>query len=338
MKNAAINEILTEKGFLLADGATGTNLFMRGLETGYPPELWNVERPDDIQGLHALFFDSGSDLVLTNSFGGNALRLKLHDAQDRVTELNLAAARLARKAAATATDRQRRPLLVAGSMGPTGELFEPMGALTHTSTRDICAAQANALAEGGVDMLWIETMSSTEEIASALEAAKTTGLPVAATMTFDTAARSMMGVLPQDFAVFGAANKADFLGANCGIGPAELLHSISGMAQAHIDTPLIAKGNCGIPSYVDGAIHYHGTPALMADYALFARDMGVRIIGGCCGTSPDHVAAMSQALAQTPVRPFDEAAMQQALGQPWANIPENPGAEGRRKSRRSRRK
>lgn len=338
MKNAAINEILTEKGFLLADGATGTNLFMRGLETGYPPELWNVERPDDIQGLHASFFDAGSDLVLTNSFGGNALRLKLHDAQDRVPELNAAAARLARKAAATATDRQRRPLLVAGSMGPTGELFEPMGALTHAATRDVFAAQANALAEGGVDMLWIETMSSTEEIAAALEAAKATGLPVAATMTFDTAARSMMGVLPQDFAVFGAANKADFLGANCGIGPAELLHSISGMAQADIDTPLIAKGNCGIPSYVDGAIHYHGTPALMADYALFARDMGVRIIGGCCGTSHDHVAAMSQALAQTPVRPFDEAAMQRALGQPWANIPENPGAEGRRKSRRSRRK
>ena len=113
-----------------------------------------------------------------------------------VTELNAVAARLARKTAATATDRQRRPLLVAGSMGPTGELFEPMGALTHAATRDVFAAQANALAEGGVDMLWIETMSSTEEIAAALEAAKATGLTVAATMTFDTAARLMMGVLP----------------------------------------------------------------------------------------------------------------------------------------------
>ena len=338
MKYSALDEILAEKGFLLADGATGTNLFIRGLETGYPPELWNVERPDDIVGLHTSFFEAGSDLVLTNSFGGNALRLKLHEAQDRVAELNAAAARLARTAADAAADRQGRRLIVAGSMGPTGELFEPMGALTHETTRDVFAAQANALADGGVDMLWIETISSTEEVAAALAAAKATGLPVAVTMTFDTAARSMMGVLPQDFAVFGNANKADFLGANCGIGPAELLHSIAGMGQARIDTPLIAKGNCGIPSYVEGAIHYHGTPALMADYALFARDMGVRIIGGCCGTSPDHVAAMAQALTKTPVRPFDAAAMQHALGQPWADIPENLGDVGRRKSRRSRRK
>ena len=195
---------------------------------------------------------------MINSFGGDALRLKLHDAQDRVTELNAAAARLARKVAATATDMQRRPLLVAGSMGPTGELFEPMGALTHATTRDVFAAQANALAEGGVDMLWIETVSSTEEIAAALEAAKATGLPVAA-MTFGTAARSMMGVLPQDFAVFGAANKADFLGANCGIGPAELLHSISGMAQADIDTPLIARG-------IEGFL-----PMWMAPFTTIAR-------------------------------------------------------------------
>ena len=130
-----------------------------------------------------------------------------------------------------------------------------MGALTHATTRDVFAAQANALAEGGVDMLWIETVSNTEEIAAALEAAKATGLPVSATMTVDTAARSIVGVLPQDFAVFGTADKADFLGANCCIGSAELLHSISGMAQAHVDTPLIAGGNCGISSYMGGAIH-----------------------------------------------------------------------------------
>ena len=130
----------------------------------------------------------------------------------------------------------------------------------------------------------------------------------------------MLGVSPQDFAVFGNANKADFLAANCGIGSAKLLHSIVGMGQAHIDTPLIVKGNCGTPSYVEGAIHYHITPALMADYALFACDMGVRIIGGCCGTSPDHVAAMAPALAKTLVWPFDAAAMQQALDQPWAEI------------------
>ncbi len=269
---------------------------MRGLETGHPPELWNVERPDDIIGLYTSFFKAGSDLVLTNSFGGNAFRLKLHEAQDRVAELNATAARFARMAADAAAERQGRHLILAGSIGPTVELFEPIGTLTHEKTRDVFAEQANALADGGVDMLWIETMSSTDEVAAALEAATATGSPVAVTMTFDTAARSMMGVSPQNFAVFGNTNKADFLGANCGIGFAKLLHSIAGMGQSHIDTPLIAKGNCGTSSYVEGAIHYHGTPALMADYALFARDMSARIIVGCCGKSPDHVAAMAQAL------------------------------------------
>jgi methionine synthase I (cobalamin-dependent) len=157
-------------------------------------------------------------------------------------------------------------------------------------------------------------------------------------MTFEMAARSMMVVSPQNFAVFGNVTKSDFLSANCGIGSAKLLHSIAGMRQTHIDTLLIAKGNCGTPSYVEGAIHYHGTPVLMADYALFARDMGVKIIGGCCETSPDHFAAMAQALSKTLVWPFDVAAMQQALDQPWADIPENLGDADRRKSRLSHRK
>jgi len=336
MSSTIIDKILADKGYILADGATGTNLFQRGLETGYPPELWNVERPDDIIWLHKAFLDAGSDLVLTNSFGGNALRLKLHDAQDRVAELNQAAARLAREAVQAHGESTGRSAIVAGSMGPTGELFMPMGALTHEAARAVFAEQANALAEGGVDMLWIETMSSTEEVAAALEAAKATGLPVAATMTFDTAARSMMGVLPEAFADFGVAQHADFLGANCGIGPAELLHSISGMRGAAGETPLIAKGNCGIPAYVDGAIHYHGTPEFMGEYALFARDIGVRIIGGCCGTTPDHVAQMAKALATTPPRPFDEMAMIDALGKPWANIPEKPADSSRRRGRRGR--
>ncbi|NBW06358.1 MAG: methionine synthase, partial [Alphaproteobacteria bacterium] len=181
-----------------------------------------------------------------------------------------------------------------------------------------------------------ETMSSTEEVAAAVRAARSTGLPVAVTMTFDTAARSMMGVLPADFAKFGADQGVDFLGANCGIGPAELLHSISGMRDAAGSVPLIAKGNCGIPSYVDGAIHYHGTPELMAEYALFARDMGVTFIGGCCGTSPEHVAAMAVALKSTPPRPFDAGAMEAALGTPWANIPTQDATPSRRRNRRGR--
>ena len=181
-------------------------------------------------------------------------------------------------------------------------------------------------------------MSSTEEVASAIEAAKATGLPICATMTFDTASRSMMGVMPADFAEFARGLGADFIGANCGIGPAELLHSIRGILTASNSLPVVAKGNCGVPSYVEGAIHYHGTPELMAEYALFARDAGAKIIGGCCGTSPAHVAAMAAALNKTPPRDFDEAAMVSALGEPWADVKiNNSGGDGRRKRRCRRR-
>ncbi len=331
-------KIIASKGWCVADGATGTNLFGRGLETGYPPELWSVERPDDILWLHNNFIDAGSDLILTNSFGGNVFRLKLHDAEDRVAELNEEAAKLARQAADAHTKSTGRQVVVAGSIGPTGELFEPLGALTHSSAVVAFREQASALAKGGVDVLWIETMSSNEEIAAAIEAAKTTGLPICSTMTFDTASRSMMGVTPADFASFAAAQGADFIGANCGIGPAELLHSVQGILTQANDVPVIAKGNCGIPAYIDGAIHYHGTPDLMAKYALFARDAGAKIIGGCCGTSPAHVAAMVTALNGTAKRPFDPAAMNAALGIAWDGVDTSCGGNVPRGGRRGRRR
>ena len=316
----SLNTILAETGWILADGATGTNFFKMGLETGYPPEIWNVERPDDVMALHAAFIDAGSQLVLTNSFGGTHHRLRLHGAQDRVGELNLAAARLARAAADQGRDRNGAVVLVAGSIGPTGELFAPMGALDYDGARAAFAEQAEALAEGGADCLWIETMSSLEEVQAAIDAAASTGLEVAACMTFDTAARSMMGITPAEFARQAVDFGAACVGANCGIGPAELLHSVQEMLPS-VETPVIAKGNCGIPAYVDGGIHYHGTPELMAEYACFARDAGVSIIGGCCGTTPDHVAAMAAALRTTPSRPFDSDAALAAFGTPWKDMP-----------------
>jgi len=333
-----LSDLIDQKGWCVADGATGTNLFGRGLETGYPPELWSVERPDDILWLHGSFLEAGSNLILTNSFGGTGFRLKLHESQDRVRELNIAAAQLARKAVEKNFANSRNRAIVAGSMGPTGELFEPLGKLTHSAAVDGFGEQAEALAEGGVDVLWIETMSSNEEVAAAIEAAKPTGLPICVTMTFDTASRSMMGVMSADFADFATALGANFIGANCGIGPAELLHSISGILAHSGDVPVVAKGNCGIPAYVEGAIHYHGTPELMADYALFARDMGAKIIGGCCGTSPAHVAAMIAALEATPKRLFDEAAMTAALGTPWADVNINNVGGDDRRGRRGRRR
>ncbi len=333
-----LSDLIDQQGWCVADGATGTNLFGRGLETGYPPELWSVERPDDILWLHGSFLEAGSDLILTNSFGGTGFRLKLHESQDRVRELNIAAAQLARKAVEIHFANSGKRAIVAGSIGPTGELFEPLGKLTHSAAVAGFTEQAEALAEGGVDVLWIETMSSNEEVAAAIEAVKPTGLLICATMTFDTASRSMMGVMPADFADFATAAGANFIGANCGIGPAELLHSVSGILAQSGDVPVVAKGNCGIPAYVEGAIHYHGTPELMADYALFARDMGAKIIGGCCGTSPAHVAAMTAALAATPKRPFDEAAMTAALGTAWADVNINNAGGDDRRGRRGRRR
>lgn len=333
-----VTGLLAEKGFILADGATGTNYFALGLETGHPPEFWNIERPDDVLGLHHRFLEAGSDMVLTNSFGGTRYRLKLHAAEGRVHELNFTAARLARQAVTAFEDKTGRKAIVAGSMGPTGELFAPLGALDHESAVTAFTEQAEALAEGGADLLWIETISSLEEVDAAMDAAKSTGLPFAATMTFDTAGKSMMGVEPQVYARHVYAAGALAAGANCGVGPAELMHSVMGMRGVE-GVRLIAKGNCGIPEYRDGEIHYHGSPELMAKYACLARDAGMVIIGGCCGTTPEHIAAMRRALDETPPQgPVDQARLDRELGPAWAGITDQVGERSGREGRRGRRR
>ena len=330
-----ILDVIARKGWCVTDGATGSNFFGRGLEAGYPPELWCLERPEEVLWLHGEFLKSGADLILTNSFGSNAPRLKLHKSEHRVHEVNKAAAHLARQAVSHYADVSGHKAVIAGSMGPTGELFAPMGELTHESTVAFFTEQAEALAEGGADALWIETMSSTEEVAAAAEAAKKTGLPVAATLTFDTARRSMMGVTPTEYASFAQEIGLDLIGSNCGIGPAELMDSTTELLSANSGLPIIAKGNCGIPQYIDGEIHFHGSPELMAQYALHARDAGATVIGGCCGTTPEHLAAMVEALNSTPIRAFDSLAMTQALGKPWPDLSDR-GSSGR--GRRSRRR
>ena len=227
-----ILDVIARKGWCVTDGATGSNFFGRGLEAGYPPELWCVERPDEVLWLHREFLQAGADLILTNSFGANAPRLKLHKSENRVREINKAAAQLVRQAALEHADADGNKAIVAGSMGPTGELFAPMGELTHESTVAFFTEQAEALAKGGADALWIETMSSTEEVAAAADAAKKTGLPVAATLTFDTARRSMMGVTPTEYAAFAKEIGLDLIGSNCGIGPAELMDSTTELLSA----------------------------------------------------------------------------------------------------------
>jgi len=290
----AFSRLLSARDWLMADGATGTNLFNMGLSSGEAPELWNTDQPDKIRALYRGAVEAGSDIFLTNSFGGNASRLKLHDAQGRVGELNRVAAELGREIA----DAADRGIVVAGSIGPTGEIMEPMGPLSYGSAVEIFHEQAEALKDGGADVLWVETISAPDEFKAAAEAAKRAGMPWCGTMSFDTAGRTMMGVTSADLAelVEKLDHKPLAFGANCGVGASDLLRTVLGFAAAGTERPIIAKGNAGIPKYVDGHIHYDGTPDLMADYAVLARDCGARIIGGCCGTTPEHLKAMREAL------------------------------------------
>ena len=286
-------KILEEKSHILADGATGTNLFAMGLETGDPPEPWNIEHQDRIRSLHQGFVDAGSDLFLTNSFGGTSYRLKLHNLEGRVFELNKAAATIAREVA----DDADRLVIVAGSMGPTGEMIEPHGLMTPSEATDAFKAQAEGLAEGGADVFWLETMYSMEELEAALEAVKGVGLPVCATMSFDTAGKTMMGVTPSNLAKRSKDLNLAGFGANCGIGAPDLLATINDIFKnVEPNTVVISKANCGIPEFVDGDIVYSGTEELMSEYVQIAMNSGAKIIGGCCGTTFDHVRAMRKAM------------------------------------------
>ncbi len=295
-----ITRFLQEKPYILADGATGTNLFSMGLQTGDAPEFWNADFPEKVVSHYQSFIDAGSDLVLTNTFGGNRYRLQLHNGQDRVTELNEKAAQLLRATA----DKADRTVLVAGDIGPTGEIFEPAGTLSHEAAADAFAEQAQALANGGADLIWIETLSSLEEAKAAFAGAKTTGLPIIFTMSIDTNGRTMMGVTAADIINLAVDMVPELVacGSNCGVGAAELIAAMVNMKNACENTAqkpaLVAKANCGIPEWVDGKIVYNGTPELMGNYAKLALDSGVQIIGGCCGTTPEHIRTMKAALDQ----------------------------------------
>ncbi|MCB2110409.1 MAG: betaine--homocysteine S-methyltransferase [Defluviimonas sp.] len=296
-----LTRLLAERDWLMADGATGTNLFNMGLTAGEPPEFWNTDRADDIRSLYRGAVEAGSDLFLTNTFGGNASRLKLHGAQGRVRELNRIGASLGREIA----DAAGRSVIVAGSMGPTGEIMAPMGELTHERAVAMFHEQAEGLKEGGADVLWVETISAPEEFGAAAEAARLAAMPWCGTMSFDTAGRTMMGLTSAQMValVDRLEHPPIAFGANCGVGAADLMRTVLGFVAAGPERPIIAKGNAGIPKYHDGHIHYDGTPELMADYAVLARDAGATIIGGCCGTMPEHLRAMRAALENRPKGP-----------------------------------
>ena len=298
---ASLADLLSSGRTLLADGATGTNYFERGLGAGDPPEFWNLDQPEKVRTLHQQFVEAGADIILTNTFGCNRQRLKLHGFQDRVYELARRAAEIAREVA----DAAPRPVVVAGSMGPTGELFEPLGQLTDDAAIESFAELARGLKDGGADIAWIETMSAKEEIRAAASGALLAGLPYTATCSFDTAGRTMMGLLPGDLPrVFdGLAEPPVAIGANCGVGASDTLVSLLAMTERDVDTYLISKGNCGVPYFEGTEAVYTGTPELMGKYTKLAVKAGARIVGGCCGTSPTHLAAMRRSLDELIAKP-----------------------------------
>jgi len=281
-------EMLQRKEAVLGDGAMGTMLHLAGLTDG-APERWNVERPDVVSSIHRAYVEAGSDFISTNTFGGTRNRLQLDGLADRVAELNEAGARLARAAAG---DR-----LVAGSMGPTGELMEPLGLLTPAGALASFTEQAEALKAGGADFALIETMSALEEVQQAVEGARNANLPIAVTMSFDTNFHTMMGVKPAKAVATISGWDVKVIGANCGNGPAEVERIMMEMAAAKPDgVVLMVKSNAGMPRWAGDRITYGGTPEVMEDYARRMLELGVRVIGACCGSTPEHIAHMRQAL------------------------------------------
>ena len=287
------NDILTvlERGdLIISDGAFGTMLQARGLPAGTVPELWNAENPQVVGDIHKAYVDAGSEIVTCNTFGGNRLRLAEAGLADRLVELNRLGVSVAREAA------QSNAWVVA-SVGPTGQLMEPYGTLSISQAEEVYAEQVEALAEGGADAILIETQYDAEEACCAIRAtASRTDLPVFCTFAFDAKGRTMMGLSPGEAARRAEDAGANVVGANCGDGPAAILAALEGMRGA-TGLPLMAQSNAGIPKTGrDAEAIWDVTPEEMAAHARAFVSLGARIVGGCCGTGPEHIAAMAAAL------------------------------------------
>jgi len=290
---SAIYEAL-EKATLVSDGAMGTMLQDRGLTDGGAPELWNVEKPEEIEAVLEAYAAAGANFITTNTFGGTAGRLAMHGLEDRLAELNKAGAVIARKVA------DRHPgCFVMGDIGPSGELMEPMGTLTPESGKVLFAAQISALVSGGVDAILIETMSDLGEVEAAVTAAQeiAPGMPIIVTMSFDTNLRTMMGVKPAMAIKHLAALGVRIVGANCGRGTDEMSQIAKELVEARPEGVfVITQSNAGLPKLQGDEFIYDGTPEEMARYAAEMKELGVNIVGSCCGSSPAHTQSIAAAL------------------------------------------
>lgn len=279
---------ISEGKLLVSDGAMGTMLQSLGLEAGQCPELWNLTHPEKVQQVHRAYREAGAQLLTTNTFGGNRIRLAGHGLEGKLAEINRRAVRLAREVAGDA-------VCVIASVGPTGMLMEPLGDLTEEQAQEIFSEQISALREGGADTVILETFMALEEIVVALRAAKSLGMRVIASMSFGAGERTMMGVTPEQAAVTLTQEGADVVGANCSTGAQEMVPVIRRM-RAAVSTPLIAQPNAGMPVLVDGKTVYTQKPEEMAQFVAQFVEAGASIIGSCCGSTPDFTHAIVSAL------------------------------------------
>jgi len=288
----SLREYLSRGKSLVADGATGTMLMAAGLPAGTAPELWNVEQPEKILALHRAYLEAGSQIILTNTFGGTRLKLSKVGLGERARELNLAAAALARQAAAGQA-------YVAGDVGPTGELMKPLGPLTYEQALETFTEQAAALAEGGVDAIWVETMSDLMEAKAAVAGARQAcDLPVFCSLSFGRRGRTMMGVSAKQAVEELWPLGLTAIGANCGEGLEMIPDVLSQMHEAAPQAVLIAKPNAGLPRLVGGQTVYDVSPADFSGHINQFIDLGAQIVGSCCGSNPDYIQAIEQGLAK----------------------------------------
>jgi 5-methyltetrahydrofolate--homocysteine methyltransferase len=288
-----LSQLFEGHGLVLFDGGMGTLLQERGLDDGGCGELWNVERPDQVAAIHEEYAAAGATILTTNTFGGTRPRLAMNDLEDRVVELSRAGAMLAREVA------DRHGALVAGGLGPTGELMAPLGTLSTDDTRAIFVEQLEGLLSGGIDLVLIETMSDLSEVEAAVAAARQCApdLPIVTTLSFDTNLRTMMGVTPAAAVDSLAAQGVDGVGANCGRGPEEMEAIAAQLVAARVDDVLlVAQTNAGLPQLVGDHFEYDTPPQALATHALHLRELGIDLIGACCGSNPGHTAAMRAAL------------------------------------------
>lgn len=291
---------LLEQNILVMDGAMGTLLQHYGLKAGECPEMWNIINPDAVKKIHTSYLEAGADIILTNTFGANGLKLQKYGLRDQLLEINVRAVKLAKESIEDFQKIHTVPLFVAGSIGPTGEILEPCGEVKNEEVFAAYLEQIKALTSTEVDFILLETFYNLDEIKIALKAVKeNSNLPVFASMSFDESLKTIYGITPEKAIEVLFQGGADGIGANCGSGP-DVLYKVVAKMRGITDAPLLVKPNAGIPYLENNKVIYPATPPEMAEYTEKYIQLRINIIGGCCGTTPEHIKAIAQKVKKTP--------------------------------------